>query len=271
MNDTELDDILNAWRTPPVPPSLAEHVRAGYTQKQGHGSLVTAFWRWITVHPRTLAACAVVSILTLLIAVPGAHPQPAPAVPWTVESEFLHYAEDGSSSVEMLMTSYVLNGNETVLSRWAPSNPMTTALWSTADAIGPVHDRIISRLMFGSAKMEEIHKSREARAARTVGAVTGCGPMCLSVSHSFWERAMPGPATGCVAREIAGRDTILGHATTAFQDRWTEHGRMTVWMAADLGCFALRSTYETQQPDGSFRMVGEKRAVKITPHQLGGT
>ncbi|HWF11351.1 MAG TPA: hypothetical protein VG297_22930 [Bryobacteraceae bacterium] len=267
MNDNELDGILDEWRTPPVPSSLADRVRAGFAARRRRGSFFTALRRWIAVHPRSLAACAVAAILTLLVAVPNAHPQAASAPPWTVDSEFLNYAEDGSSSVEMLMTSYMLNGNETILSRWAPSNPLKTALWSTADTIGPVHDRIISRLMFGEAKLEEIHKARAARASRTVGAVTGCGPLCLSVDHFYWERATPGTGTGCTAGEIVGRDTILGHATIAFQDRWTEHGRMTVWMAADLGCFALRSVYETQQADGTFRRAGEKRAVKITSRQ----
>jgi hypothetical protein len=39
--------------------------------------------------------------------------------------------------------------------------------------------------------------------------------------------------------------------------------RMTWWMAPELGCFALRITTEEKQPDGTWRLVREKRALRI--------
>jgi hypothetical protein len=42
---------------------------------------------------------------------------------------------------------------------------------------------------------------------------------------------------------------------------------MTIWMAPDLACFALRSVYEAEQPDGSFKVVAEKRAVRVNTSQ----
>lgn len=253
MNDRELDDILNAWQTPLPSPSLRERVRAGFRPQPR---------RWFALRPRTFVAAAALAAVLLLFIVPGAHPQPAPAIPWTVDSEFLQYSDDGSAVVEMMATSYMQGGSEMILSRWAPSNPIKTAMWQAADAIAPIHNRIVSNMMFDQAKLERIRKFRAERAARTVGAVTGCGPLCLSVEHSYFERATP-----CIADTITGRDTILGHPTTAFRERWTEHGRMTLWMASDLGCITLRSVYETEQSDGSFKVVGEKRAVRITTRQ----
>jgi hypothetical protein len=267
MNENELDDILDTWHVPAASPSLRDHVRAGFTRRPDRTTFLSALWRWMTIHPRSLATSAAVAGVALLMMVSRADPQPAPAIPWTVDSEFLRYADDGSSSIEMYATSYIEKGAEKILARSAPSNPLKTAMWVAADAIGPAHDRIVSRLMFDQAKLDRIHKSREERASRTVGMVTGCGALCLTVDHFFFERATPGPATGCLAGTVVGRDTILGHPVTAFRERWTEHGRMTVWMAADLGCFALRGVYEAEQTDGNFHVVSEKRAVKITTLQ----
>jgi hypothetical protein len=117
--------------------------------------------------------------------------------------------------------------------------------------------------MFDRVKLEEIHKQRKANRAKSVGVVTGCGFHCLSLDHFYFLRTTPSPTTACIEGAVVDRGTILNYPVAAVRSRWTEHGRMTLWMAHDLGCFALRSTYETEQPDGSFRLVGEKRAVKV--------
>jgi hypothetical protein len=39
--------------------------------------------------------------------------------------------------------------------------------------------------------------------------------------------------------------------------------RLTLWMAPDLGCFALRITTEERRPD-TFRLVSRKQALKVT-------
>ncbi len=36
-----------------------------------------------------------------------------------------------------------------------------------------------------------------------------------------------------------------------------------MWMAPDLGCFALRLSLEEQRPDGAFRLVSEKQALRV--------
>jgi hypothetical protein len=71
-------------------------------------------------------------------------------------------------------------------------------------------------------------------------------------------------AAGCVDSPVVDRATILNHPTEAIRDRWTEHGRMTLWMAPDLACFALKVTYEAERPDGTFHLVAAKQALKVT-------
>jgi hypothetical protein len=38
---------------------------------------------------------------------------------------------------------------------------------------------------------------------------------------------------------------------------------MTWWTAPDLGCFSLRITAEEKRADGAWRLVSEKRALRI--------
>jgi hypothetical protein len=265
MNDNELDDILNKWTTPHASPSLRERVRRGFAATGNRRQAQVIGWRWIRFHWKSASATAVLALAVLLLMVPLARTQAAPPAQWTVDSEFLRYADDGSSSVEMLATSYLVNGNETIWARWSPVNPIQTVMWQAADGLGGLHERIASHLM-DQARLEEIHKRRAAN--RGVGIVTGCGFHCLTLEHFGFLRATPSPTTACIEGVVVGHDTILNYPAAAVRSRWTEHGRMTLWMAPELGCFALRSTYEAEQPDGSFRVVSEKRAVKVTEHRL---
>jgi hypothetical protein len=61
---------------------------------------------------------------------------------------------------------------------------------------------------------------------------------------------------------VVGSETILNHPTTAVQLPMRPN-RMTLWLAPDLACFALRITSETMRPDGSFRVWQMKQAVKV--------
>ena len=37
-----------------------------------------------------------------------------------------------------------------------------------------------------------------------------------------------------------------------------------MWQSPELGCFPLRFTREQQRPDGTFRLLMERRALKVT-------
>jgi hypothetical protein len=65
--------------------------------------------------------------------------------------------------------------------------------------------------------------------------------------------------------KVVGQEVILNYPTTAVeQDFGGERGRLTVWMAPELSCFALRATIQEKQPDGSWKLVSEKKALKVT-------
>jgi hypothetical protein len=113
------------------------------------------------------------------------------------------------------------------------------------------------------------------RAGHSVGVISGCADgTCLTPARWFWWKAAAGAAAPCVDGSVVGRETILGYPTTAVErsvsnPRATQErpaARMTLWMAPDLGCFALRIRTEEQGPDGTFHLVSGKQALKVTLH-----
>jgi hypothetical protein len=67
-----------------------------------------------------------------------------------------------------------------------------------------------------------------------------------------------------VEGSTVGSETILNYPTTAVELREWDRSKTTLWMAPELGCFALRITSEAQRPDGSFHLVTAKQALRVT-------
>jgi hypothetical protein len=63
--------------------------------------------------------------------------------------------------------------------------------------------------------------------------------------------------------EVIGQDRILDYPTTVVREEFRD-GRTTLWMAPELSCFALRATTEHQQADGTWMLMSEKNALKVT-------
>jgi hypothetical protein len=247
MTDGELDEILNQWSVPPASPSLRDRVRAGFPAPPRHA------FRW----RKGFTAAAVIAAAAILLLATQASPQPVAPIPWTVDSEFIRYADDGSSSITMFSTSYQSGTSEILISRSIPGNPFKNALAQVADVIMPIHNRLMRRFMVDSRLLEQVQRA----STHSVGFITGCdSSACLVLDHFGY----PKSATGCIDAPIVDRATILNYPTEAVRERWTEHGRMTIWMAPALGCFALKVTQEEERPDGTFRLVRAKQALKIT-------
>ena len=70
--------------------------------------------------------------------------------------------------------------------------------------------------------------------------------------------------SGCSSgRNVVGHETIAGHATTIAQSE-SPTGRISVWMAPDLACFALKLTDEVREPNGTYRIKIRKEALEVT-------
>jgi hypothetical protein len=272
--DRQLSRLLREWQVEDAPPALDIRVL----------SIGKPQWRFHVAHRmlaivsgsrKSLWAMAAVGI-AFLIVVTQAIPQtlelispPAPP-PYTVDSEYVRYADDGSQTVEMYSTSYTAqNGGEVILERTIPKHPLGTAVGRTLDAVLPYWGRFISTVMVSSKELEKVHQA----AAKAVGVVSGCADKtCLVLEHWGFARAESGPIAPCAAGSAVGYETILGHSTIGVMRPFPNTrpspsrpapARITMWMAPDLGCFALRLSIEEQRPGGAFRLVSEKQALRV--------
>jgi hypothetical protein len=240
MNDTELDQLLNTWSVPPVPASLRTGVLVGFharPERRSFGGL------------RVLIAA--VGIGVFLLAVTVALPQtlrlvsPSVRPPYTVDSDVVRYKADGTSSLEVSIGSYNSNGSEVVVYEATPS--LVTALRLGLQTVG--------WLLLPLQVSPEMLEKDKSVARGSIGldhyrlCCAGSGPALLK--------------NGCVIGPVVGRETILDHPTVAIQ-HIDDRRRHTLWMAPDLGCFALRITAEERRPDGAFHLVRKKQATKIS-------
>jgi hypothetical protein len=269
MNDTELDEMLAAWSAPAAPASLRERARAGFITAIRQKTIPVARMSWKTAFARRarkgLLAVAVVALAAFVLVIIQAVAQtlrsasPPVQAPYIVESEFVQYADDGSPKVEMHTTSFSQGGNEVLLSRTLPGNPIGTAIARGMDS-GLLHIMPRPRL---TPEMEE--KVRAARAdPNHISLLAGCDRLTCWVTSHYGFGGIGDARTGCAEGRAIGRETILNYPTVAAQRPLGDLGRMTVWMAPDLGCFVLKMTMEERGPNGVFRLVSGRQATKVT-------
>jgi hypothetical protein len=274
MNDTELDELLNTWSAPPAPASLRENVRAGFAAGvERKTSAIRRHWiaAFVPGARKRLLAAAILGVGAFLLIVTQAFPQmfglgvPPVKIPYTVDSEYIRFGDDGSWStqlhrVQMYSTSYNVNGREIILSRSLPGNPFGTALRRALDPIHSILSSLSNLTLPFVVNAELLEKVR--RGARVI---TGCGDEgCMTLAAEGFPRPAAGAAPVCVDGTVVGRETILNYPTVAVQLGSDDQRRLTLWMAPDLGCFALRITIEEKRPDGTFHLVSKKQALRVT-------
>ncbi len=157
---------------------------------------------------------------------------PLHRIPYAAESVFMKYKDDGSATVESYTTSYQQDGKEIVLSEFIPGHPFQTGIRRALDTFGFVTSQVIQRL------------GRRSEQPKT-GAATPVKNDCSAGS----------------GRSI-GRETILNYPTIVVQ-RDMGRQRMTLWVAPDLGCFAMKLAIEERRPDGNFRLRLEKKTLNV--------
>jgi hypothetical protein len=205
--DPQLSKLLREWQVEDAPPALDAWVRS---IRQPRRRFQVAY-RMLTVEAcarKSLWAAAVVGI-AFLVVITQAVPQtlklispPAPA-PYTVDSAYIRYADDGRQTVEMLSTSYTnQDGGEVVLERTIPDHLLGTAVGRTLDAVLPFLSRFTLPVMVSSKALEKIRQSAPPKA---VGVISGCGGnTCLMLEHWSFPRAENGPGAPCAAGSGVG-------------------------------------------------------------------
>jgi hypothetical protein len=230
MNDTELNDILNIWTAPDAPPSLRSRVRVGYRDLAPRRSRVrTIFW--------TTAAGFAIFLFFLTAAFPQTAKLVAAAekIPFTVTTDLIEIGLNGSLTHELVQTSYLRGGHEVMLSQSIPGNPLATLAMSAITEYHLFLGEIVDPLFGGNHEPEPGLQQHAALVA-----------------------------AGCVNGPVVGHETILGYQTVDIQ-RDTPPGLITVIaMAPVLSCFPLKIDRSRQNPDGSWRLVWQRHALRIT-------
>ena len=230
MNDQELDDVLNTWSVPGVPASLRKNVRAGFAvrferRRRSRTLLRTGILGAVALLAFLAVAMQAFSRMRTLVFLPV-------RVPYTVDCEYIRYAEDGSFAIDMYSTSFNHNLRELMLSSSVPGHPLETATRQMLDEVGLVTLEVTTPFRAAAENAERI---------RTISSIRN----------------------GCISGPVVANETILGYATVAIQHRLDHSERVTSWMAPQLGCFVLRLTIEERRPDGSFRPVLRKQALSV--------
>lgn len=253
MTDLELDELLNTWEAPSAPHRLRSRV----LELEDRRVRTAAPVRWFGKTAALVSAIAV-----LLVAVRAFPQDTSPTPPYTVDSEFITYGPEGTPTVRLYATSFAQNGAEQFVSRSLAGDPLGT-LWMRTIGIANRLMDPLNRLVLPFLVAPELLERRR-KIVETMAEV----PMCVGddcASRSYWligDRAEL-LSSGCRAGEVTARATILNYPTVALQ-RETGIGRLTVWLAPDLGCFPLRVMIERQNADGSFRPVQRKESFKVT-------
>lgn len=255
LSDEDLDCLLKTWTAPRSPDSLEGRLRGAYRERrQNRGSV--AWPRWIArIAPIAGKFAAVLaSGIILLAVITRAFPQSlnliAPSGAITVDSEFLEYKDDGSYTVTEYRTSSFLEWEEMVWSSSFPGDPLRTAaaeFLNPARAIlDPIAHSLIAPLFYKPGRAELL-KARAKFLAERIR--NGCTPT------NMWGWPMT----------VIGKETVLNYTTTVVS-RFKPEGRddrFTEWLAPALDCFSLRSTREMAIADGTFRLVSERRVLKV--------
>jgi hypothetical protein len=244
MNDHELDDMLNQWDSPAVPPTLRESVHAGFRER-----VIRAIPVPRSGFPRLRFALGLIGVSAALLAATAAFPEvgrilSSEPIPYSVDSEFVIFPGDREPRPYLTVTSFSSNGKEVVLT------------WSMSDHpfAAPIH-RVLGELI-------TLAHGRPKETADAT-AILGCGHNCFGMASESLGPAAQLLSNGCVTGTVVGRETILGHATVAIQRPLEGGGRGTFWLAQDLGCHSLRTLIEWPAPDGHYQRTREKRALRI--------
>ena len=253
-SEDDLNCLLKAWTVPPSPQSLEDRLRRAYRDRaRSRSNTWRPRARWIadflpTVGKGLFAGVAAGAVVSLLV-IARAFPQSPPA-PITMDSEFLVYKDDGSSSVSEYRSSSVHGLEGQILSRTFPGDPLQTAADAILDPVTRMLQPIISPLFYKPGRATAMKSIATALAARIQN---GCVP------SNMWGRPMT----------AIGDEKILNYPTRVF--RFTPEGRnerFTAWLAPDLECFSLRSTTEKARDSGGYRLVNEMRVLKVTVNRL---
>jgi hypothetical protein len=257
MNDTELDDLLNVWKTPSPSESLRASLSAAIAAKSARPPR-KFFTRW------RLAAVAAVALFAVIVVNPNAFSAKAPA--YTVDSEVIHHEEWNYPAgwKRVLMTSYNKEGSEVLLDWSFPDNPAATVALknrlTTNRALEKLSSPFKKIAKYYYILKYDLKTPPDPSDEPDASALAFLGYPERSETIGRRDELLKSGCRG--AAKVVGQDVILSYRTIIIQ-RPLGGGRLTLWMAPELGCFGLRAQIHELQPDGSWKLMSEKKALKV--------
>jgi hypothetical protein len=244
MNDQELDEMLDQWEVPLMRDSMREELRIGFAsisrpqvRAKKTSRMVDAILR-IRIGRIAFAGIAAAALLfgiiqlapkTARLASPGFR------IPFYVEFEFARYPEDGSVPHQSLITSFPYAGHEIVMS-------VTESRHSLLNRFRGIASSIRNQIILVAPSLVLPKEPPMAEPDWFAGFVN----------------------SGCSKdKNVVGHEIVAGHATTIVQSE-SPTNRIKVWMAPDLGCYALKLTDEVREPNGTYTIKLRKEAVEVT-------
>jgi hypothetical protein len=222
------------WSVPPPTAGFRKKVLAAFDDEFGRAP----WWqRW------PILFVPVAGTLVVLMVISQAFPQTLTTfsagfrIPYIVEYEFTRYAPDGSPSSESRIASFMNGGDQIILGKVYTGRPFANLVEGLVNS--------------GRVMLLQVAPSLII-------------PEQTNDSASYWRAYV---ANGCApagAGTVIGHEAVLGHTTTVVLNFSPITGRTTRWLAPDLGCFALKQTYEEPRPDGSFQTRLRVNALSVT-------
>jgi hypothetical protein len=265
MNDQELDELLNAWKTPTPRAAFLKDVRDRVRVEKPRTARPPLFTHW-----RLMGAMAAVLVVAVLLTNLRAFSQKV-TPPFTIDSEIRYYnalnqprvAPPGSqtsrmyippmpSDAQLVMTSYNDAGTEVILSWAFPNHALKTLFGKILLTFSNTTEGFKRHFLLDPDPDADAF-AQVYTDGITEGRVIGRRDELLS--------------TGCKTSHgnarVTGQETVLNYTTTVVEEE-SYMSKVTLWMAPELSCFALRATLHAQQPDGSWKLAIEKQAVSVT-------
>jgi hypothetical protein len=231
MTENELDELLNEWEAPPMGSAVRARLQDRFGKRR------SPVWKR-RAGRIALAALAIAAVLFAVIQVRPQTVRMATAgfrIPYYVEFEFERYADDSSAPHHSRIAAFPYGGYEIAMS-------VTETDHSWRDPIRKLASSIRNQFVLAVPSMVLPKQALMAEPAWFAGFV----------------------ASGCSeGRDVVGYEKVAGYATTVVQSE-SESGRILVWMAPDLRCFALKLTHEVRDPRGGYRTILRKEAVRVT-------
>jgi hypothetical protein len=238
MTDHELDEMLDTWTAPPLRDSLRGELRAGFAgspKRPSRFRRMIAAAREVRVGRLAVAASVAAALLFAILQVspriarlasPGFRP------PFYVLSEFTRYADDGSVEYRSRRTAFPYGGIAVNMSVTDLGNPVLDVFRGIAASIRTQVVLAVPSLVLPKAP-----------------------PMTEPAWFAGFVRS------GCAeGKNVVGHEVVAGFETTIIE----AGDRLRFWMAPDLACFCLKTTYEARAPNGSYRLQHRNETLKVT-------